>query len=89
MVYTKDLKSFAARLAGSSPAPSTKFIFMNIFHSIILGIIEGITEFLPISSTGHIILLSHILKIPETETLKKLLYNNSARSNTCCCGFIF
>lgn len=70
MVYTKDLKSFAARLAGSSPAPSTKFIFMNIFHSIILGIIEGITEFLPISSTGHIILLSHILKIPETETLK-------------------
>lgn len=43
---------------------------MNIIHSIILGIVEGVTEFLPISSTGHLILTSHILKIPSTEALK-------------------
>lgn len=43
---------------------------MNAFHAIILSIVEGITEFLPISSTGHMILTSTLLKIPETEFVK-------------------
>ena len=43
---------------------------MTIFDSIILGIIEGFTEFLPISSTGHLIVASHFLGIDQTSVTK-------------------
>ncbi len=43
---------------------------MEITHVVILAIIEGITEFLPISSTGHLVLASHLLGIAQTEANK-------------------
>ncbi len=43
---------------------------MLVSHSILFGIVEGITEFLPISSTGHLILISQILKISQSDFLK-------------------
>lgn len=43
---------------------------MDIFQALILGIIEGLTEFLPISSTGHLIVVGDWLGLEETEANK-------------------
>jgi undecaprenyl-diphosphatase len=43
---------------------------MTLFHSFILACVEGLTEFLPISSTGHMILVSHFLKMEQSATLQ-------------------
>ncbi len=43
---------------------------MTIFDSITLGIIEGFTEFLPISSTGHLIVASEFLGIEQSKVTK-------------------
>jgi undecaprenyl-diphosphatase len=43
---------------------------MDFIQAIILAIIEGITEYLPVSSTGHMIAASHLMGMPQTEFLK-------------------
>jgi undecaprenyl-diphosphatase len=42
---------------------------MNIFDAILLGVVEGLSEFLPISSTGHLMIASQLLKLKTTEFL--------------------
>lgn len=48
------------------------FIF-EILKAFLMGIVEGVTEWLPISSTGHMILLEEILKINASEEFLQLL----------------
>lgn len=43
---------------------------MEIFEAVILSIVEGLTEFLPVSSTGHLVLTAHILNIPQVSFTK-------------------
>ncbi len=43
---------------------------MDIFQAIIIGIIEGFTEFLPISSTGHMIIASEFFHLEDSKLIK-------------------
>jgi undecaprenyl-diphosphatase len=46
---------------------------MNLLQSILLGILQGIAEFLPVSSSGHLILARHLMNIEEIPVIYDIL----------------
>jgi undecaprenyl-diphosphatase len=51
---------------------------MTIFHALILGIIEGLTEFFPVSSTGHLIIAEKLLHISEPPLFFNLIIQSGS-----------
>ncbi|NDD62855.1 MAG: undecaprenyl-diphosphatase UppP [Acidobacteria bacterium] len=45
---------------------------MNLIHAIILGIIQGLTEFIPVSSSGHLILAEKLMRLDQVMTAQQI-----------------
>ena len=48
--------------------------FLEYLKVLLLGILEGVTEWLPISSTGHLLLLDEVLRLKESDGFKEVFF---------------
>ena len=60
---------------------------VEILKVIVLGIVEGFTEWLPISSTGHMILVDEIIHLNQPDAFKDMFL--VVRCHPCSCGHVF
>jgi undecaprenyl-diphosphatase len=46
---------------------------MTVFHAFFLGIVQGLTEFIPVSSTAHMLIVQQLLGIPANDAIFSFL----------------
>ena len=60
--------------------------FIEILKAVFLGIVEGITEWLPISSTGHMLLVDEFITLNTSDAFKEMFFVVIQLGSLCCFG---
>src|SRR5690606_13688790 len=56
------------------PWRGTLLSFLELLKAVFLGVVEGITEWLPISSTGHMILVEEFIRLDASDAFKEMFF---------------
>ena len=67
----------AATPAAAFQGADGAMIELSVLQAIILGLVEGLTEYLPVSSTGHLLVTNELLGLNETEASEACLLYTS------------